>query len=168
MRRLVGVGALALVLAGVAWGQQPQGAVTRQEATAVFKRVATALRIFTGGRVKSFAPAFQPTGVLTRTELVKEFDRVFETAKPYFKFAPRPVKFDARVFSVKDADARKKLDKLVLWGCVARIGPVATAPKDELALAEFGDAVGFLLVRIAELTHTPSSKWTPAMMHGDG
>ncbi|MCB8932263.1 MAG: hypothetical protein M9921_08365 [Fimbriimonadaceae bacterium] len=169
MKRQVAVWIAMVGLASVAMGvQQPQGPVTRPEATAVFKRVGTALSIFTGGKAKPFAPKFAPTGVLTRTELVREFDRVFEAAKPYFKYTPRPVKFDAAVFSIKDEDARNKLDKLVKWGCVARIGPVATAPKDELALAEFGDAVGFLLIRIAELTHTPSSKWTPAMMHGDG
>jgi hypothetical protein len=28
---------------------------------------------------------------------------------------------------------------------------------------EFGDALGFLLLRLAELTHTPSSKWSPYM-----
>lgn len=168
MKRQLAVWMFLLALLGASAAQAPQGPVTRQEAAATFKRVGTALSIFTGGKAKPFAPKFEAAGVLTRTELVAEFDRVFEAAKPYFKYTPRPVKYDAGVFSIKDGDARKKLDKLVTWGCVARIGPLATAPKDEMALAEFGDAVGFLLVRLAELTHTPSSKWTPAMMHGDG
>jgi hypothetical protein len=50
---------------------------------------------------------------------------------------------------------------LVRLGAVARVGPLATNKSDTIDAPDFGDAIGFFLARMAEITHQPSSKWTP-------
>lgn len=166
MKRAVFV-CLALVLTVGAFAQKP-APVTRAEAAATFKDVETALRIFSNGKLKTFAPKWGAPGTVTRAEVILAFDKAFEQLRPSFKFTPRMVKFDPAVLRPGDDSARKTLEKLVSWGCVSRLGPLATNAEPTIELAQFGEAVGFLLVRFAELTHTPSSKWSPAMMYGDG
>ncbi len=158
---------LALILSVGAFAQKP-APVTRAEAAATFKDVETALRIFSGGKVKGFAPKWGTPGPATRAEVILAFEKAFEQLRPQFKFTPRMVKFDPSVLRPVDTAARKPLEKLVAWGCISRLGPLATDAAPSIGLADFGEAVGFMLVRLAELTHTPSSKWTPAMMYGDG
>jgi hypothetical protein len=63
---------------------------------------------------------------------------------------------------------RDNLEMLVRMGAVAKIGPLATGPGNVLTVPEFGDAIGFFLARMAQMTHLPSSKWTPALRKEDG
>lgn len=158
---------LALMLTLGAYAQKP-GPVTRGEAAETFKDVETALRIFSAGRLKAFSPKWGAPGPVSRAEIIVAFDKAFEQLRPQFKFTPKMVKFDAKVLNPADTSARKPLEKLVAWGCISRLGPLATNSTPMIGPAEFGESVGFLLVRLAELTHTPSSKWTPAMMYGSG
>ena len=100
----------------------------------------------------------------TREQVVLEFDRLYELAKPHFKFTPHKIKFDATMLTIKKGTpARTKLDKLIAWQCVAKVGPLAASLTPTLTLEEFGDAIGFFAARMADLTHTPSGKWSPYM-----
>jgi hypothetical protein len=140
--------------------------VTQAEAAAVFKRAETVLRKLTRqpGVAKSGIPL---TGApVSRTQIVREMDRIFNLAKPAFKFTPPPVQHRPELFSLKDAASVAALKRLVGWGFVARLGPVATSSKSSLTVAEFGDAIGFFLLRMSDLTHTPSTKWSPYLQSG--
>lgn len=101
----------------------------------------------------------------TRAYIILKLDRLFERARPTFRFTPRRVRFDARVLKVGKAE-RPALEKLIAWGCVARVGPLATGPGATIGLKEFGDAIGFFVARLADLTHTPDPKYSPGMMGG--
>jgi len=139
------------------------GAVTAAEARAVFTRaervIAATLKVPVLGKV-GIAASSRP---MTRTQAVTEFSRLFQMASPSFKLTPRPVKFEAQRLKMADPAARQKLTLLVQAGAVAPFGPVASGPSDSLSVKEFGDALGFLLARIAEMSHLPSRKWTPAL-----
>jgi hypothetical protein len=105
---------------------------------------------------------------VTRTEVVREFERTFSLAEPSFKFTPAKVKFDSSQFTLSDAESKTRLKKLVAWGAVARLGPLACGSKPTLGIHDFGDAVGFFISRVSSLTHYPSSRWTPYLNGGRG
>lgn len=134
--------------------------VTRDEAKKVIDQVDSALAAVMPAIKKSESPlaGSQP---VTRGEVVSEFNRIFESAKPEFKFTPRKVSYDSSLLTLKDATAKSRLQSLIAWGCVDRVGPLATSSKDTLGVLEFGDAVGFLLARVAQLSHMPDPRFTP-------
>lgn len=136
--------------------------VTKDEAKKVIDQVDSALVAVMPAVKKSESPlaGSQP---VTRAEVVSEFNRIFEAAKPEFKFTPRRVSYDASLLTLKDAGAKSRLQSLIAWGCVDQVGPLATSSKDTLGVLEFGDAVGFLLARVAQLSHMPDPKFTPSL-----
>lgn len=103
---------------------------------------------------------------VTREEIVGEMTRIYAVLAPAYKFTPAPVKHDSSVFKISAAQ-RANLDKLVTRGCVARIGPLAVGPAQGLTVSEFGDALGFFVARVTEMTHLPSPKWTPRLQSDD-
>lgn len=136
--------------------------VTQAEAKAVFSRAEKILRStlnLSGSGVSPVAASAKP---ITRAQVVSEFSRLYKMVSPSAKLTPRPVKFDQARLRMTGT-ARADLVKLVRLGAIAPIGPVAAGPKDSLTVAQFGDALGFFLARMAEITHMPSRKWTPAL-----
>jgi len=100
----------------------------------------------------------------TRGEIIAEFYRLYLAAKPKFRFTPRPVKFDPKLISISPTEnVRKPLEKMIQLGFVGKVAPLATASTPNLTLPEYGDALGFFMARIGDLTHTPSTKWSPYM-----
>ncbi len=96
-----------------------------------------------------------------RPQIVAEMTRILVLVGPSMKFTPRPVVFDARVLRLSDAKQLANLKRLIKLGAVARVGPLATGPEETMTPHDFGDAVGFFVARIAQMTHMPSNKWTP-------
>ena len=134
--------------------------VTKDEAKKVFTQVDTAIvRVMPTLK----APPSHLSGAtpITREEVVDQFYRIFEMSKPEFKFTPKKVGYDASVLTIKPKATREKLENLISWGCVDRVGVLATSKKDTMGVLEFGDAVGLMLSRVAELTHMPDPKFTP-------
>jgi len=134
--------------------------VTRDEAKKVIDQVDAAL-VNVMPSVKKTASSLSGSQPVTRAEVVSEFHRIFDAAKPEFKFTPRKISYDSSLLTLKDASAKTKLQSLIAWGCVDRVGPLATSGKDTLGVLEFGDAVGFLLARVAQLSHMPDPRFTP-------
>lgn len=146
---------------------QPPAPVSQAEVRATLVKIERALGSLPGmsiqpGLVKG---ASKPA---SRAYIVLELSRLFNLAKPNFKFSPRKVRFDPRLIAAESKEARKAIELLVAWGCVSKAGPLASGAKTTIGLREFGDAVGFFVARIAELTHTPDFKYSPGMMHGSG
>ena len=133
------------------------GAVTGQDATAVFGKVQAAFIYVLA--VKPLAPTRIKTSSapIDRKEVVGEFLRLREMAAPAFRMKLRPARYDKSRWTWNTAD----LESLVKEGYVAPLGPLTTNKVSSLTPAEFGDALGFFLARISQVTHQPSTKWTP-------
>ncbi len=101
--------------------------------------------------------------VATRAMVIAEMDRVFDECKPKFRLTPRPLKVyqDSIDKHNPDPKVRAILTKLVQWGCVATVGPLVTGPGEGMDNKQFGDALGFFMLRIIQLTHQPDPKWSP-------
>ena len=136
--------------------------VTQAEAKAAFSKAERVLRASLNLPAKGSSPLTAGTKPVTRTQVVGEFNRLYKMILPSAKLTPRPVKFDQARLRMSGS-SRADLVKLVRLGAIAPIGPVAAGPKDSLTVAEFGDALGYFLARMAEITHMPSRKWTPAL-----
>lgn len=99
----------------------------------------------------------------TRAQVLAEMERVFAECKPKFRMTPRPLKVyqDSIDKHNSDPKVRASLSKMVKWGCVSTVGPLVTGPGEGMTAREFGDALGFFMLRMIELTHQPDPKWTP-------
>jgi hypothetical protein len=102
-----------------------------------------------------------------REQVIAEMAKVYDYVRPKITMTPAPVKYDPAVLKVSHS-ASDTLNRFVRLGAVARVGPLATGPSDTLTVPQFGDAIGFFLARIAELTHLPSNKWTPELTPAAG
>ncbi|HRK21834.1 MAG TPA: hypothetical protein PLX06_08500 [Fimbriimonadaceae bacterium] len=106
----------------------------------------------------------------TRVEIINEFWRLYQLAKPSFKFTPRPVVLQLKSITIPSEDAaRRPLETMIKHGFIGKVAPLASNEGPNMTVAEYGDALGFFLARIGDLTHTPSAKWSPYMFnHKDG
>ena len=136
-------------------GKTSVAPVTRTEARAVFvKLVKVADRAIPRKGVRSaYAPAVGASGDLTSADVRGELARLTERYAPDFRLVP---------VAVSGLKGEARVKALRMW---SSNGPIAL-PKPKLTVAEFGDAVGYFLVRLADLTHTPSHKYSPALMDG--
>jgi len=134
--------------------------VTKTEASKVLLQVDQAI-VKVMPRLKAAPVHLSGANPVTREEVVDQFDKIFQMAKPEFKFTPRKVTYDPNLLTIKDKATRMKLEKLIAWGCVDKVGMLATSPKDTLGVLDFGDAVGLMTSRVAELTHMPDPKFSP-------
>lgn len=102
---------------------------------------------------------------LRRTETVLAMKRLFDMASPRFCFTPRFVGYEPDRLTLPAGDpSRPILEELIRWQCVAKLGPVAAGERTTLTVDEFGDALGFCMARLADLTHMPSTRWSPYLM----
>lgn len=63
---------------------------------------------------------------------------------------------------------------MLAWGLIPTVGPITVAAGsrpgaggERYTVEEIGDALGYFISRVAELTYTPTPKFTPYLM-GDG
>jgi hypothetical protein len=105
---------------------------------------------------------------VTRPEIVHEFNRMLSLFEPKFKFTPPKVRFDPAQLTLKDPAEKPALEKLIVWGAVAKLGPIAAGSLPTVTVRQFGDAVGFYMDRIAQLAYVPPSRWTPYLNGGRG
>lgn len=103
----------------------------------------------------------------TREEVLRQYRRLFDAARPHFRLKPAPTRFDPAMFTVTDPATRESLTLLVRWGFVSRQGVLASSDKPTLSLREFGDTMGFFIARLAEVTHIPSTRWSPYLQRND-
>src|SRR4051812_15226347 len=75
--------------------------VTKDEANQIFNKVDQA--------IVKVMPALKTSGThlvgaqpVTREEIVSQFDRIFQMAKPEFKFTPKRVAYDPAILTIKD------------------------------------------------------------------
>jgi len=142
-------------------GVDGKSTVTQADAFAVFtqaRKAIVAARIAKLTTKPTIAKSGQP---VSRDQIILEMMKILNESKTAVKFVPKPVKFDPAVFKTGSAGAKAALAKLVKWGMVAPVGVLATGPKATLSIDDFGDALGFFLSRYSDVTHMPSTKWSP-------
>lgn len=144
-----------------------QPPVTRAEAIAVFTRAhsicASALK---KKGLKFVAPFPKDNQPLTREQALNAIKQFVKDFSGDFTHKTRPKRFDAKRLKVGANSA--EIQNLIRDGFVAPYGPLTTGTKDTLQLREFGDAIGIMILNIAELTQMPSQEYTPALMKGRG
>lgn len=148
--------------------QAPNAPVTRREAATTVARMEQIIKkvVFKmPSRGTSKIPLDNKP--VQRIEILREFNRLFELCRPKFKFTPDMTAYDAKDFTIgNDATAKSVAGKLVNWGAIGKVAPLVSSSKATVTVSEFGDAVGFFLARMSELTHSPSINFSPPMMDG--
>lgn len=137
------------------------GPVTAREARESFLRASALLTKVhgVGLGLGSIPAADRPA---TRAEIVAEMTRLAKASEPTFRFTPALAKYTPARFKI-DTAQRAALGRLVGRGLVAPVGPLATGPGPGLTPKELGDALGFFVSRLAQMSHLPSPKWTPML-----
>jgi hypothetical protein len=135
--------------------------VTRSEAAAVFARARKAIVSARIARMDAKSSIAGDTKAVTREEVILEMSKILQASRKSMKFIPSLTRYNAGAFKVGSVPAKSALGTLVSWGFVAPMGALATGPKPGLSVAQFGDAVGFFLARMSDVTHMPSPKWSP-------
>ncbi|MFQ3676468.1 MAG: hypothetical protein SNJ74_00805 [Fimbriimonadaceae bacterium] len=142
------------------------GPVTRSEARAVFTRLDEVVRRVIvrkpGVGVSSIPAGAAP---VTRSEVVREMNRLVDLVQEQIVFTPRPIPFDREPITIRETDPqRAALEKLIRWGFVGRVAPLATSNEPTMSIQVFGDALAIFVARLCEVTHTPNAKFSPWMM----
>lgn len=144
------------------------GPVTHAEAEAVLTKLrdlmADCLEYPALKKVPSLTPG---TGLVTRDEVVLVLDRFAEAAKPTFKIGTPPIPIEPTAIVSKKPMVRDAMVRLVKGAFANRIGVLMCGPADSIEVIQMGDAVGFFLCRIAELSHVPSIRWSPYLQKED-
>jgi hypothetical protein len=167
----------ALLLVTVAFAQEGEGKpklpkqnvkgvnetspVTQSEASAVFVRARNVINVARIAKIPTKTKLGSSNQLITRDMVILEMARLLKESEPAIKLVPRPVVFNATLLKAGSPGSKSALLKLVKWGFVAPVGPLATGPTANLTPREFGDAVGFFLARLTDVTHMPSIKWSP-------
>lgn len=145
---------------------QNQGSpVTQREVAEAFQKVESAInRVI----LKSSKAASAKKGVAdkpaTRAQIVREMNRLFEIGKSKFKFTPRKAPINRSVVSFPAGTTEQKMSiRLMEWGFVGEVAALVTNKAPGMSVRAFGDALGMFLARMADLTHTPSSEFSPYM-----
>lgn len=141
--------------------------VTLSEARTVFVRARGVISEVLGKKLASPKLA-EGKEVAKREVLIAEFGRLLNEISPSFKTIPNPVQFDPKRFKLSVSTVVPVAEKLVSLGAVAPFGALVSGPSAGLSPRDFGDSLGFFLARMAQLTHTPTGKWTPALGAGSG
>ncbi|MEI7577668.1 MAG: hypothetical protein WCK51_12305 [Armatimonadota bacterium] len=138
--------------------------VTRAEARKVLDRAWSVLA--KGLKLAGGSPVKMTNGpeAITKNEVLAEFSLIVQATTKQFKRSPRPASFDAKRLRVDGDSAQMQF--LVAKGLVMPLGPLVTGKNGPVSTSEFGDAVGVLIARLADLCHLPSTTYSPNLMPG--
>lgn len=146
---------------------QVEAPVSAAEASAVFAKATRVMRKVL--RIEGDVPSFPASaGIASRDGIVRQFGSIYDLVAPKFKFSLPKVKARPDLMSLGDSHARSIAERLEALGFIDRFGPLVTAKSGGIQPAEFGDAIGYFMARVAELTHTPTAKFSPYLMNPGG
>jgi hypothetical protein len=161
MKKLLG---LALALAVLpAFATKVETPVTKAEAAAVFAKAEQVMRSVV--HYTAATPVFAPgSGVATREQILRHLESLRAAIQPKFKYTLPRQPTNPSVITFKDPALKQLAEKLETLGFVDRYGPLVTSNAEGVLPEDFGDAIGYFMARIADMTHTPSTKFTPFLM----
>ncbi len=140
--------------------------VTHAEAKAVFEKVWKTLGTSLKAKGANPVVVASDKNPLTKNEALAAFKQIVTKVEPMFKRSASPVAFKPANF--RNDFNQAAFTKLVKDGFVMPVGPMVTGKNGSLTSFEFGDAVGVLLIRVADLIHMLVRKFTPNIMGGKG
>jgi hypothetical protein len=138
--------------------------VTHAEAKKTFEKVWRTLQ--TGLKLKGNCAFSLPQdgNAITQNEVLSGIYTLYGASKASFTRAPKPIKFNL-------ARLRKDVSPthivLIEKGIVDPYGLLTTATVKTLTPKQFGDVVAIAMIRITDLIHTPSQKFSPDLMRPD-
>ena len=140
--------------------------VTHTEAIAVFDKAWSALA--KGLKVKGTNPVklTKDNNPITKNEVLAAIKSMVDNTKSMFKRSATPTPFKAERLR-KDFD-QATYTKLIKDGFVMPVGPLVVGKDGPVSTHEFGDSIGVVLIRISDLIHMPSRKFSPDIMGGRG
>ncbi len=117
-----------------------------------------------GLKLKGSNPVKLPNDAkpITKDEVLSAYRAMVLVAQPSFKRAPTPVAYNAKRFR-KDFNQGTYL-KLVKDGFVMPYGPLVVGSSGTVSTYEFGDSLGVFMLRVSDLAHMPSRKFSPNLM----
>ena len=143
--------------------------VTKSEVFAIFQKVDQAIAKSIVQDQSRKGRRLPTDGIASRSEIISEFDRIYHLCKPKFKYTANPGLTEPQLITIPGTDpSRKMVENLIIGGFIGRYDPIATSKMSGMLPEDFGFAVAQFLGRLCELTHTPSSKFSPTMMRTDG
>jgi len=143
----------------------PVPPVTCAEARDFLQRVEGAIADVNGAKNPPDSIIRNSNAPVTREAILLEYKRIFDFTRPFFSYEPNPAIYNPAMFHLKGAAAMRAAKSLAGWGCINRVGALVTNQEDTISPAQFGDESGLFLSRLAELTHTPTIKFSPYLEH---
>jgi hypothetical protein len=152
--------ALVLALCAIPSYAVKDSPVTQAEAAAVFGKAEQVLKSVLRHK-DSPKPFPSSKAIASREQILRHFLALYTVVQPKFKITGTRMKTAPSVISVKNPEIKSIALKLESLGFIDRYGPLVTGKSEGLQPNEFGDAVGYFIARVAELTHTPTTKFSP-------
>ena len=142
--------------------QETTSPVTRSEAKKVFEKAWKSLSEGIG--IKSAVPLkfASTTGTVTKDEVLENIRAIVLVCEKSFKRTPKWAKYDLKRFRSDLEVAKYK--KLVDEGFVSPYGVLMTVKNGTVQPKQFGEAVGQMMIRVADLCHLPSRRFSPYLM----
>lgn len=141
--------------------------VSRSESVAVLKRLRTLIAaVLDLPEVGKLSVGELGSSAMAREDFAIFLDKLAKACESRYTFSTARVPSLPSLASAKSPQAKAAMDRLVRGGFTGRQGPLVSGPGPSMRLGDFGDAIGYFLLRLAELTHVPSSRFSPALMTG--
>lgn len=133
--------------------------VTKSEAKKTFDKVWLALTDGLSIKGKNPVKLQVVPGTVTRNEVVQAIQVLVSSTESFYKRSPKKAVYDRN--RIRTDFDQSKFGKLIDEGFISPYGPLTTGKVDQLTTKQFGEAVGQVLVRVADLCHLPSRKFSP-------
>ncbi|MBS1705074.1 MAG: hypothetical protein JST40_04315 [Armatimonadetes bacterium] len=109
----------------------------------------------------------QLSSLVTCDDLARELYRMKQFTKSAWTVTPNKKKLDAK-FPIKTSKEVSPLAvALIEDGFAPTFGPLTDmGPSEPLTITQIGEALGYFMARLAEITHVPSQKFSPELKDG--
>ena len=101
---------------------------------------------------------------VSRGQVLDDLDRLERKFQPYYALKPR-VQYCNEAAVKFSGGERLKAIRLIKLGFLEPVAPLVAGPADSVTVGQFSEAVAFFIERWSDMTHLPSSKWSPYLIH---
>jgi len=101
---------------------------------------------------------------VTRAQVLDDLARLEQEFRPVYVLKPRTQYCDPAVVKFAEPE-RKKAIRLIKLGFLEPVAPLVVGPDDKLTVGQFSEALAFFVERWADMTHIPTTKWSPDLQH---
>ena len=138
--------------------------VTCNEARTVLNQLQAAMERAASVKAAKPSKLANSDKAVTRVQILDEVDRLEREFRPVYALKPRTQYCNPAAVKFPEAE-RKKAIRLIKLGFLEPVAPLVFGPGDTLTAAQFSEALGFFVERWSDMTHLPSTKWSPDLKH---